>query len=55
MTIVYPEEIMSQRIKELEAALVTIRDRKWNTMTQGCNAACEAAAIARQALGDNHD
>jgi len=39
-------------IKLLREALTTIRDRKWNTMTQGCDAACEAAHLARAALGD---
>jgi hypothetical protein len=87
--IVYPEELLATRVKELEADIVcldgrlthqanayldlniesgnrisaleaenerlrevltTIRDRKWNTMTQGCDAACDAAKIARAAL-----
>ena len=50
MTIVYPEELLAARVKELEAALTTIRDRKWDTMTQGCDAACDAAKIANAAL-----
>ena len=37
-------------IERLREALTTIRDRKWNTMTQGCDAACEAAHLARAAL-----
>lgn len=57
MTIIYPEEIMSKRIKELEAenerlrdALADIQGTKWDTMTQGCNVASKAQRIARAAL-----
>ena len=38
--------------ERLREALTAIRDRKWGTMTQGCDAACEAAHLARAALGD---
>lgn len=34
----------------LREALERIAKLKWDTMTQGCNAACEASKIARAAL-----
>ncbi len=34
----------------LREALERIANLKWDTMTQGCNAACEASKIARTAL-----
>lgn len=43
-------EALSAAVEGLRGALAQIRDRKWNTMTQGCDAACEAARIARAAL-----
>jgi hypothetical protein len=45
-------EAQAAEIERLREALTTIRDRKWNTMTQGCDAACEAQSIARAALGE---
>ena len=42
-------EALTAENKRLREALATIRDRKWNTMTQGCDAACEAAHLARAA------
>jgi len=37
-------------IERLREALTKISLRKWNSMTQGCNAAREASNIARAAL-----
>lgn len=34
----------------LREALERIANLKWDTMTQGCNAACEASKIAHTAL-----
>jgi len=39
-------------IEKLREALTKISLRKWNSMTQGCNAAREANDIARAALGE---
>jgi predicted aminopeptidase len=43
-------EAQAAEIERLREALTTIRDRKWNTMTQGCDAACAAFNLARAAL-----
>lgn len=50
---------MSNELRELRAenarlreGMETIRARKWDTMKQGCDAASEAADIARAAPGE---
>ena len=43
-------EAQAAEIERLREALTTIRDRKWNTMTQGCDAACAAFNLARAVL-----
>ena len=40
----------AERMRE---ALEAIKARKWDTMTEGCDAAAEAKTLAIQALGDN--
>ena len=42
-------------IERLREALMKISLRKWNSMTQGCNAAREANDIARAALEARND
>lgn len=41
------------RYDALRKALKRIANLKWDTMAQGCNAACEAAKIAEEALGQS--
>lgn len=41
---------MKAEIERLRAALQVIASRKWDSMTDGCNAAVEAKDIARTAL-----
>ena len=43
-------EAQAAEIDRLREALTKISLRKWNSMTQGCNAAREANDIARAAL-----
>ena len=43
-------EAQAAEIERLREALTKISLRKWNSMTQGCNAAREANDIARAAL-----
>jgi hypothetical protein len=43
-------EAQAAEIERLREALTKISLRKWNSMTQGCNAAREASNIARAAL-----
>jgi hypothetical protein len=45
-------EAQAAEIEKLREALTKIGLRKWNSMTQGCNAAREANDIARAALGE---
>jgi hypothetical protein len=45
-------EALEAEIEKLREALTKISLRKWNSMTQGCNAAREANDIARAALGE---
>jgi hypothetical protein len=46
----YIAEPQTDALKVAREALERIANRKWDTMTQGCDAASEAAQIAREAL-----
>jgi hypothetical protein len=43
-------QTQTDALKIAREGLERIKNRKWNTMTQGCDAAVEAANIARDTL-----